>query len=56
MTDSLSYFGALLAQEHIDELRDQAANERLVRRARQSRRARRRHADVLVGLRPAAVR
>ncbi len=55
MTDSLSYFSAVLVQQHIDELRSQAATDRLVRGARKSRRGRRRVA-ALVGLRPAAAR
>ncbi len=55
MSDTLLYSSSLLAQGHIDELRRDAAKDRLVRIARKNRRDRRRVAS-LRGLRPATAR
>jgi hypothetical protein len=54
MSDTLLYSSAFLAQQHIDELRRDADNDRLARTARQRRRQRRRVA--MRGLRPAVAR
>ncbi len=47
---------AVLAQLHIDELRRDAARDRLLRMARRARRERQRRVAVHAGLRPVAVR
>jgi hypothetical protein len=54
MSDTLLYSSGLLAQQHIDELRRDADNDRLARAARQRRRRRRRVA--LRALRPVTAR
>jgi hypothetical protein len=56
MTTTLLDSSATLARLHIDELRRDAAKDRLARAARRERRERRRRVTIHLGLRPAAVR
>ena len=53
MNEGLSYFSGRLAQQHLDDLRRDAAKQRLVRSVRRQRRQR---VGAHAGLRPATAR
>ncbi|HZD69964.1 MAG TPA: hypothetical protein VFA45_13985 [Actinomycetes bacterium] len=56
MNEGLSYFSGRLAQQHLDDLRRDAAKQRLVRSVRRQRRQRRQRVGAHAGLRPATAR